>query len=122
MSKQGKDGGDGSASNIQTFLRIRPSKTPSGYFNHDETQAVGALQFVLPEGGGHVPAGGKEGAYAKDYINNSKLRHNFQFNGIIPMGASQEDVFKKVGTAAVQNALDGFNSTIFAYGKRKTSA
>ena len=33
------------------------------------------------------------------------------------MTANQDDVFKKVGTAAVQNALDGFNSTIFAYGQ-----
>eukprot|EP00602_Paraphysomonas_sp_CaronLab_P007215 CAMPEP_0185034954 /NCGR_PEP_ID=MMETSP1103-20130426/25460_1 /TAXON_ID=36769 /ORGANISM="Paraphysomonas bandaiensis, Strain Caron Lab Isolate" /LENGTH=758 /DNA_ID=CAMNT_0027571817 /DNA_START=185 /DNA_END=2461 /DNA_ORIENTATION=+ len=33
------------------------------------------------------------------------------------MDATQEEVFKRVGTAAVQNALDGFNSTIFAYGQ-----
>jgi len=29
-------------------------------------------------------------------------------------------VFKKVGVAAVQNAIDGFNSTIFAYGQTGT--
>jgi len=102
---KGKGGGGDDGSNIQTFLRVRPSKTPSGYIAHDETQVVGALQFSLPEGVG-----------VKDFINNSKIRHNFQFNGIIPMEATQEEVFKKVGIAAVQNAIDGFNSTIFAYG------
>ena len=40
-----------------------------------------------------------------------------RFNGVIDARASQDDVFKKVGTAAVQNAIDGFNSTIFAYGQ-----
>ena len=99
MTKKG--GGDG---NIQTFLRIRPSKSPSGYF---EDQNGESIKVTLPdptlENGGHV--------------NNSKLNHGFHFNGTIPMTASQEDVFKKVGAPAVQNALDGFNSTIFAYGQ-----
>ena len=31
--------------NIQTFLRIRPSKVPSGYF----TEEGGSLKFNLPE-------------------------------------------------------------------------
>jgi hypothetical protein len=90
--------------NILTFLRIRPSKKPSGYFAEDELNP-GTLNFNLPEN------------LKEDYINNSKLHYNFHFNGILPMVASQEDVFKKVGAAAVQNALDGFNSTIFAYGQ-----
>jgi len=80
--------------NIQTFLRIRPSKAPSGYFSQDELDQD-TLCFSLPDN------------FKLDYINNSKLRHEFHFNGIIPMTASQEDVFKKVGVAAVQNALEG---------------
>lgn len=92
--------------NILTFLRIRPSKSPSGYFHHDEAIANGdVLLFNLPD------------SFRSDYVNNSKLKFHYQFNGIIPMNASQDDVFKKVGQAAVQNALDGFNSTIFAYGQ-----
>ena len=85
--------GDG---NIQTFLRIRPSKRPSGYFHQDELDKD-ALVFSLPEN------------LASDYINNSKLKHGFRFNGIIDASATQDDVFKKVGAEAVQNALDGFN-------------
>jgi kinesin family member 6/9 len=101
MSKgKGKEGADG----IQTFLRIRPSKKPSDYFKINELEQS-SLSFSLPQG------------FRSEYINNSKLRHDFHFNGIIPMDAKQDDVFSKVGSAAVQNALDGFNSTIFAYGQ-----
>ena len=96
--------------NIQTFLRIRPSKKPSGYFSivdeDEEGRSVkGSLQVTLPDN------------FKSDYVNNSLLKHSFQFNGVIDMSASQEEVFDRVGVAAVQNALDGFNSTIFAYGQ-----
>ncbi len=98
-------GGDnGSDSNIQVFLRVRPSKSPSGYFHKDDLEP-NRLGFTLPDN------------YKSDYVNNSKLKHSFLFNGIVDMTATQDEVFKKVGVAAVQNAIDGFNSTIFAYGQ-----
>jgi kinesin family protein 6/9 len=90
--------------NIQTYLRVRPSKAPSGYFKQDEIE-TGSLAVSLPSN------------FKSDYINNSKLQHSFHFNGIIESTATQDDVFKKVGVAAVQNAIEGFNSTIFAYGQ-----
>lgn len=99
-----KDNLDG---NIQTFLRIRPSKKPSGYFIQDDLDNE-TLQVNLPE---------NYRSQSQEYINNSKLKHKYHFNGIITMDSTQEQVFKKVGTAAVQNALDGYNSTIFAYGQ-----
>jgi kinesin family member 6/9 len=90
--------------NIQTFLRIRPSKKPSGYVEDVEGKGI---KFNLPDV--------REGTVGQ--VNNSKLKHSFHFNGTIPMSASQEDVFNKVGLPAVQNAIEGFNSTIFAYGQ-----
>lgn len=92
-------------SNIQTFLRVKPAKHPSGYFAQDDLEK-GSLTFTLP---GNFKA--------SDYVNNSKLHHSFHFNGIIDANATQDDVFKKVGVSAVQNAIEGFNSTIFAYGQ-----
>jgi hypothetical protein len=89
--------------NIQTFLRVRPSKKPSGYIQIDSLDPD-AIEVNLPEN-------------FKSEVDNSKLNHKFHFNGILPMDASQEDVFKKVGMAAVQNSFQGFNSTIFAYGQ-----
>lgn len=91
--------------NIQVFLRVRPSKNPSGYFQHDDLEKD-RINFNLPDN-----------FRSSDYINNSKLKYSFQFNGIVDASASQEDVFKRVGVPAVQNAIDGFNSTVFAYGQ-----
>lgn len=88
-------------SNIMTFMRIRPSKNPSGYISVDELEPT-HLKFNLPSN------------FKSDYINNSKKNFGFKFNGILPMSTNQEEVFQKVGTAAVANALDGYNSTIFA--------
>lgn len=96
---------DQAESNIQTFLRIRPSKIPSGFFFANDLDKD-TLTFSLPENYKN-----------SDYINNSKSKYSFHFNGIIEAKATQDEVFKRVGTAAVQNAIDGFNSTIFAYGK-----
>lgn len=90
--------------NIQTFLRVRPSKAASGFFQPDELNPT-QLSVSLPE------------SFKGDFINNSKLKHSFQFSGILPMNTSQDTVFQKVGQAAVANALEGFNSTIFAYGQ-----
>lgn len=91
MSKDAKKQSEG---NILTFLRLRPSKKPSGYFVPDDLDN-NTLLFHKPD---HLKS---------DIINNSKSRHEFHFNGILSMDASQEDVFKLVGAAAVQNALDG---------------
>jgi kinesin family protein 6/9 len=88
--------------NIQTFLRIRPSKKPSGYVEDIDGQSI---KFNLPD------------MRVDGQVNNSKLQHTFHFNGTIDMSATQEEVFNKVGAPAVQNALEGFNSTIFAYGQ-----
>lgn len=90
--------------NIQTFLRIRPSKRPSGYFAVDDL-SKNSLIFNLPSD------------FKTDYINNSKTKYGYHFNGILDMSVKQDDVFEQVGKAAVQNAIDGFNSTIFAYGQ-----
>jgi len=50
-------------------------------------------------------------------VNNNKTHHPFTFNGIFEMDAPQDEVFRTVGQEAVQSALKGFNSTIFAYGQ-----
>ncbi len=52
-----------------------------------------------------------------DIINNSRTTFNFSFSGILDNKISQRDVFRTVGIPAIQNAMAGFNSTIFAYGQ-----
>ena len=49
--------------NIQTFLRIRPSKSPSGYFEDVNGESI---KFMLPENND-----------TSNFVNNSKLKHQF---------------------------------------------
>lgn len=50
--------------NIRTYLRIRPSKSNSGYFKVDDLNEQ-ALHFYLPEN--YKPA--------SDYVNNTKTHY-----------------------------------------------
>jgi hypothetical protein len=102
MSSKEKEKKEGSDGNIQTFLRIRPSSKPSGFFTPNDLYPD-TLQVNLPE---------NYRSQSQEYINNSKLRHQYHFNGVITTDATQEQVFSKVGTAAVRNALDGFELTL----------
>ena len=90
--------------NISTFLRIKPSKRPSGFIEPDVLEP-GSIRVNLPE------------SYRSDYVDNTRLNHAFTFDGILDMNCTQDDAFKQVGIPAVRNALDGFNSTVFVYGQ-----
>ncbi|CAN0464913.1 unnamed protein product, partial [Ectocarpus sp. 12 AP-2014] len=106
MGKTTAEGGDGgNSSHIRTFLRIRPSKRPSGYIKVDE--------FDKTRLGFHVPVETKDG----EYVNNTRTSHKFKFDGVLGEKATQEDVFAKIGKGAVSNVLNGYNSTVFAYGQ-----
>lgn len=80
---------------ITVFVRLRPTPrvSPDIILDPNKTQMI-VRNTVLP------------GA--------STL--NFTFNYIF-QSASQEEIFDSVGKPAVGNALDGYNSTIFAYGQ-----
>ncbi|CAM9857781.1 unnamed protein product [Chrysoparadoxa australica] len=90
--------------NIRTYLRIRPSKRGSGFFRTSKSDDA-RLIFDVPL---EVRSGD---------INNTKTKYDFLFNGVLPMDATQEEVFAKIGKEAVLNVLEGYNSTIFAYGQ-----
>ena len=88
------------SSGIQVYLRIRPSPAPSNYFKRDDID-VNAIEFKIPK-------------QEDTIVNNSRSLYKFHFNGILDIQANQKDVFRTVGIPAVQNALAGYNSTIFA--------
>eukprot|EP01029_Cantina_marsupialis_P013364 TRINITY_DN295_c0_g2_i1.p1 TRINITY_DN295_c0_g2~~TRINITY_DN295_c0_g2_i1.p1 ORF type:complete len:856 (-),score=210.49 TRINITY_DN295_c0_g2_i1:766-3333(-) len=89
------------SSNIQVFLRIRPTKKPSGFYRVIEENSQ--VNFDLP--------------VDTKYVNNSKSSFKFKFNDVLDMDISQDNVYQKLGRPALLNALDGYNSTIFAYGQ-----
>ena len=86
---------------IQVYLRIRPSDKPSRYFKRDDIDEE-RLIFNIPK------------IDKNELINNSRTAYGFQFHGILDEKATQENVFKTIGIPAIENALEGFNSTIFA--------
>ena len=88
---------------ISIFLRVRPTKKPSGYFNFDREE--GKVDFEIPV------------EQIQGHVNNTRQNYKFKFNGLFDMKANQEEVFDGVAVQAVTSALAGFNSTIFAYGQ-----
>lgn len=91
---------------ITVYLRIRPTKKPSKYYEVDKADEK--VEWNIPEEA--IPGG-------SELINNTRTKFAFKFNKILPMDISQEQVFERVGKSVVRNALDGFNSTVFAYGQ-----
>ena len=88
---------------VKIFLRVRPTKKSSGYFKFENDE--GRVDF-------HIPTEQIHG-----HVNNTRQNYKFKFNGLLDMKTTQEEVFDKVAKRAVNNALNGFNSTIFAYGQ-----
>ena len=127
MSVAGSDGGGGgggssSASSAsapppgggescRVFLRVRPSRRPSGFFALSGGAGGGGVEFSLPADVDrdlvHTSARGAGGAAA----------HRYAFDGHFDMDCSQDAVFDSVARDAVDAALGGFNATVFAYGQ-----
>ena len=89
-------------SGIQVYLRIRPTANTLTYFHRDDID-LKSITVKVPKN--------------DDTVNNSRTAYNFSFTGILDDKVSQREAFRSVGIPAIQNALAGFNSTIFAYGQ-----
>ena len=91
----------------KVFLRVRPSKRPSGFFSLDMGQSGnGLVEFNLPAD------------VDRELVHNSRSgSHKYTFDGHFDMRCSQDAVFDEVAKDAVDSALNGFNATVFAYGQ-----
>jgi len=98
------DEGGSPGNGIKVFLRIRPTRRPSGYLCLDD-ENPGAVKFEIPN------------EVASTHVNNNKTSYGFRFNGIVGPDANQEDVFDRVAKDAALSAMEGFNATVFAYGQ-----
>lgn len=54
---------------------------------------------------------------SQGYINNQKEKVKFKFDQIFDKDAKQEKVFDRVAKEVVEDAVEGYNGTIFAYGQ-----
>lgn len=88
---------------VQAFVRIKPT-------DNFATEAI----ELLPDNKSlniHAQKDKRRG-----YINNQILDWNFSTSGVLH-NASQEEVYNSCASQLVTRTLDGFNSTIFAYGE-----
>ena len=106
ISQQDKGGN----TQIQVFARIRPSRNAA------------KSQYVLEDGKKltvkHTHAAAAHSVNSSnDYVNNTKDQYEYTFAGILDESSKQEDVFETIAKPAIQNCMEGYNSTIFAYGQ-----
>ncbi|DAZ97813.1 TPA: hypothetical protein N0F65_002483 [Lagenidium giganteum] len=88
---------DGSAGNVRVCCRVRPQ-------NAKEEQMAGAKRCVSVTGN-TIEVKTNEGA------------HSFAFDSVFGEGDGQHTVFESVARPVVQDIMDGYNATIFAYGQ-----
>ena len=90
------------ASAIDTYLRVRPAKRSSNFFQTTDEQTVTVA--VPPD-------------EAQGFVNNKRTNWRFGFNGVLNQESTQEEVFERVAQPVVDSVLQGYNRTIFAYGQ-----
>ena len=119
-----------SSSSIEVHLRIRPSPNPSTYHEIDDLDRS-TLIFTVPADHrasttaaaassttSSVSVTNSAAASSKGgYVDNTRTRYAFKFNSILEPSTSQATVFQNIGAPAIRNALEGYNSTVFAYGQ-----
>lgn len=88
---------------IRVFCRVRPSKRPSGFFIPDTSDGV--VHFSVPPD------------VERDVSASAGSINSYKFSGVFDGSSTQEDVFDVVAKEAVDAAVAGFNSTVFAYGQ-----
>ncbi len=100
-------------SNIETYLRIKPSET-TDETNHNTTSSdiiynvknSSSLELKVPD---EMRRGG--------YVNNLKKAYDFKFTGIFDRDSPQEEIFNNIGEKVIKNSLQGYNNTVFCYGQ-----
>lgn len=88
---------------MQVFVRIKPT----------DNFATEAIELLPDEKSLNIHA---EKDKRRGYINNQILDWNFSTSGVLH-NASQEEVYSNCCAELVKRTLDGYNSTIFAYGE-----
>ncbi|XP_066282869.1 kinesin-like protein KIF6 [Branchiostoma lanceolatum] len=90
---------------IKIFCRVKPTKGKTGLYEVDEEESGGPkLSFFVPKDQTQI-------------VNNTKEEYNFRFQRVFEQQTKQEEVFEHVAQPVIDNAISGYNGTIFAYGQ-----
>lgn len=113
-------------SRIEVFARIRPSSSQTDVL----TPSVRRINFSSVKGidpkkdsslGLLSVEAGRNGRGFPTVVTFERAAtcgdERFEMDGVFDASRSQRDVFNEVGVQLVSSVIDGFNSTIFAYGR-----
>ncbi|XP_011403132.1 PREDICTED: kinesin-like protein KIF6 [Amphimedon queenslandica] len=90
---------------IKIFARIRPTKKATGSYEIGTDEDTPKLTFIIPR-------------LASDgYVNNKKEVFTFKFTEVFGDEVKQDQIFDTVARPVIENCLEGYNGTIFAYGQ-----
>ena len=87
---------------IKIFLRLRPTKKPLNDYEMNQNKIKFSNIRLKKE---------------EDFINNNRNEYKYTFDKILGFETQQEEVFNIIGKEMVDQALDGINGTVFAYGQ-----
>jgi len=96
---------------ISVFGRIRPPDASkkrrhgTGDYEVIETKEGPVIRLRIPK------------SISQGYVNNQLVDRMFPFTRVLGMETKQEEVFDTVAMPVIQDALNGYNGTIFAYGQ-----
>jgi len=97
----------------RVFIRIRPPGA------QEEIDPNKALKILPGSSTIRVIAGSSQTDNGKEQAQDPATSevHDYSFDGVFPMAATQEDVFKEIGLPLLNDCMNGINSTMFAYGQ-----
>ena len=109
--------------NLKVYIRVRPplmrEKDSSLPFRSIATVSEDKSTISLIE---YIGLEFDEASKQKELVDNPSrfLPHPYTFDHIFDMDSSQEEVYEIAAVPAVESLVDGYNSTIFAYGQTGT--
>ena len=105
---------------VRVYCRLRPSLEGDSNGNGNESNQ--AATFITGGDGGDdsrcIDSYDKKGGFVYRKVD-GELKQ-FQYDKFFPPESSQSDVYKEVGADVVQDVMEGYNGTIFAYGQTGT--
>ncbi|EFC47174.1 kinesin-9 [Naegleria gruberi] len=90
---------------IQVYCRIRPVSESHCQYSIEQTFDNAVLHFKKPR------------SDEAGYINNTIENYEYKYTGIFDQQVDQDEIFDRCAKKCVLSALEGYNSTIFAYGQ-----
>ena len=102
-------------SNIETYLRIKP------YISEKQEKLENLLiNYQIDKNQPnkiYLSSSYSEDPKNNNYLNNKKNSYEFKFNGIFEHDTTQEKISEILIPKIINNATEGYNSTIFCYGQ-----